>query len=223
MSGSQLHAFHRPRDQGVVCPPDSIHCDWLTIPGGKISDLDLAWRVDYHHEKKPMRILLVAGLNDLLKGGSRESVMSSIVHFQEMVVQNNRFHPGSQNQFAVAPLLCPPKLVWYADNGPMPVGHLGNRKEELDNLNNDILSFNAQNGLVHVPHFNTLGVRRTKMLFEDGSWRHVLQHRFNHWRANEQLWDKVHLADALRVRMGKMVLSYFEGEVARENGDIARY
>ena len=149
--------------------------------------------------------------------------MSSIIHFQQMVARNNRFHPGSQNQFAVAPLLCPPKLVCYADNGPMPVGHLGNRKDEIDNLNNDILSFNAQNGLVHVPHINTLGVRRTKMWYEDGSWRKVLQHRFNHWRASEQLWDKVNLADALRVRMGKMVLTYFEGEVARENGDIAHY
>ena len=35
-------------------------------------------------------------------------------------------------------------------------------------LDNVILSFNAQNGLVHVPHFNTFGVRRTKLWYEDG-------------------------------------------------------
>ena len=66
VSGSQLHNFHQPRDPGVLCPPDTSHVDWLTIPGGKISDLDLGWRVDYHREKRPMRILLVAGLNDLM-------------------------------------------------------------------------------------------------------------------------------------------------------------
>ena len=223
VSGSQLHNFHQPRDPGVLCPPDTSHVDWLTIPGGKISDLDLGWRVDYHREKRPMRILLVAGLNDLMKGGTRESVMRSITHFQHMVQQQDRYHPSAKNQFAVAPLLCPPKLVWYADNGPMPHGHLGNRKEELEQLNNDILSFNAQNGMLHVPHFNTLGVRRTKYWFDDGSFRNICQHRMNHWRASEPLHDKVHLVDSLRVRMGRMVLSYFEGEIERENGAIANY
>ena len=105
----------------------------------------------------------------------------------------------------------------------MPASHLGNRKEELELLNNDILSFNAQNGLSHMPNFNTLGVRRTKMWFEDHSWRHVLQHRFNHWRASEPLHDKLHLVDSMRVRMGKMVVKYFEGEMERENGAIANY
>ena len=223
ISDSQLHQFHHPRDETLVCPPDTSHVDWLTIPGGTISDLDYAWRLDYHREARPMRILLVAGLNDLLKGGTRRTVMEAITHFQHLVKQQDRYHPGAKNQFAIAPLLCPPKLVWYADNGMMPEGHLGNRREELDALNNDILSFNAQNGLLHVPHFNTLGVRRTKYWFEDGSYRNVLQHRINHWRASESLEDKVHLADRERMRMGKMVLSYFEGEMQRENGAIAQY
>ena len=223
ISTSQLHQFHHPRDQTVVCPPDTSHVDWLTIPGGTIFDLDFAWRVDYHREPRPMRILLVAGLNDLMRGGTRRSVMEAITHFDQVVKQQNRYHPGAENQFAVAPLLCPPKLVWYADNGAMPAGHMGNRREEIELLNNDILSFNAQNGLLHVPHFQTLGVRRTKHWFEDGSFRNVLQHRMNHWRASEALADKVHLADGLRVRMGRMVISYFEGEMHRENRAIAQY
>ena len=223
VSSSQLHSFHHPRDPSVVCPPDTSHVDWVTIPGAKISDLDLAWRVDYQQETRPMRILLVAGLNDLIKGGSRESVITAITQFRSVVNNQNRFHPGAQNQFAVSPLLCPPKLVWYEDNGPMPQGHLGNRREELDLLNNDILSFNAQSGLLHVPHFNTLGVRRTKLWYEDGSWRNVLQHRWNHWRASEEVVDKLHLVDSLRVKMGGMVLRYFEGEMAREDGAIAQY
>ena len=223
VSSSELHTFHQPRDSSVVCPPDSSHVDWVTIPGAKISDLLLAWRADYQKEVRPMRILLVAGLNDLVKGGSRDSVMSAITEFRSAVDHQNRYHPGAQNQFAVSPLLCPPKLVWYEDNGPIPQDHLGNRREELDLLNNDILSFNAQSGLVHIPHFNTLGVRRTKLWYEDGSWRNILQHRWNHWRASEAVSDKLHLVDGLRVKMGRMVLKYFEGEMVREDGAIAQY
>ena len=223
VSDSTLHNLHQPRDEGVVCPADTIHVDWVTVPGSKIADLSLAWSVDYHREARPMRILLVAGLNDLVKGGTRESVMESITNFRDMVARNNRYHPGAKNQFAVAPLLCPPKLVWYEDNGHIPPGHAGNRKEEVEKLNNDILSFNAQHGMLHVPHFNTMGVRRTKLWYEDSSWRNVTQHRWNQWRASEEVHDKLHLVDNMRVRMGRMVISHFEGEIGRENGAIAQY
>ena len=76
---------------------------------------------------------------------------------------------------------------------------------------------------MHVPHFNTLGVRRTKLWFEDGSWRNILQHRMNQWRASEEPHDKLHLVDGLRVKMGQMVVKYFEGEMNREDGAIAQY
>ena len=112
--------------------------------------------------------------------------MTVIRDLQAKVTQQNRYNPGSQNQFAVSPLVSPPKHVWYPDSGPMPHGHAGNRRQELDDLNNDILSFNAQNGLVHVTHFNILGVRRTKLWYEDRSWNHILQDRMNQWRANEE-------------------------------------
>ena len=44
-----------PREVGVVCPPDTSHVDWLTIPGAKIEDLILAWRLDYSKYTRPMR------------------------------------------------------------------------------------------------------------------------------------------------------------------------
>ena len=74
-----------------------------------------------------------------------------------------------------------------------------------------------------MPHFNTIGVRRTKLWFEDSLWRKVTQHRWNQWRASEEVADKLHLVDSLRVRMGKMVVTYFEGEIEREQGAIAQY
>ena len=51
----------------------------------------------------------------------------------------------------------------------------------------------------------------------------MTQHRWNQWRASEEVADKLHLVDSLRVRMGKMVVTYFEGEIEREQGAIAQY
>ena len=70
LSDSTLHEIHHPREPGVICPPDSSHVDWLTIPGATVEELLFAWQVEYGHEPRPMRILLVAGLNDLVKGGT---------------------------------------------------------------------------------------------------------------------------------------------------------
>ena len=223
ISSSQLHEFHLPREEGVVCPPDSMHVDWVTIPGATLNELEFAWSVDYHHQTRPMRILLVAGLNDLIKGGSRETFMQDIKKFKATVDWQNRHHSGEANQFAVAPLPMPPKLVWYRDNGPIPAEHPGSREEELTLINNDIFEFNAQNGLPYVPRLNTLGVRRYKRWNMDGSWQMVVHHRMGQWRATEPRHEKLHLGDAMRVRMGKMVVDYFKGEVEREDGPISKY
>ena len=40
-------------------------------------------------------ILLVAGLNNLVKGGSRDSMMSAITEFRSAVDYQNRYHPGA--------------------------------------------------------------------------------------------------------------------------------
>ena len=45
-------------------------------------------------------------------------------------------------------------------------------------------------------------------------WRKVIHHRMGQWRSTE---DRLHLNDAMRIRMARMVLDYFEGEVEREN------
>ena len=66
---STLHEFHLPREPGVVCPPDTSHVDWLTIPGATVEELLFAWQVEYAKLARPMRVLLVAGLNNLVKGG----------------------------------------------------------------------------------------------------------------------------------------------------------
>ena len=41
--------------------------------------------IDYKRERTPMRVLVVAGLNDLNKGGDRFTVMAALSQFKEVV------------------------------------------------------------------------------------------------------------------------------------------
>ena len=213
VSTSQLHNFHFPREEGVVVPPDSTHVDWITIPGATIDQLSYAWRLDYHREQRPQRVLLVAGLNDLIKGGNAAKVRESILGFKDDVLSNNRYHDvNKKNEFYVAPMLTPPKLGWFRDNGPRPRNYT-NRLGELQELNAWIKDFNASNNISGVlPNFQTWGTRSWT-----DDWGQVrMTHRWNQWRSSEAVDDKLHLSDNLRAKMGKAVVKFFEGELERK-------
>ena len=64
-----------------------------------------------------MRILLAAGLNDLIKGGNKESVTNSILRLKNAIDDQNIHHPDNPNELVVATLPNPPKLTWFDDNG----------------------------------------------------------------------------------------------------------
>ena len=53
--------------------------------------------LDYHKEPRPMRVLLVGGLNDLLKGGDFGSVRDQIRRFEFNIKNQNKYHPGLRN------------------------------------------------------------------------------------------------------------------------------
>ena len=97
-----------------------------------MSPLIYAWRLDYHREERPQRLVLVAGLNDLLKGGDAEQLKESILDFECQVKHQNRYHM-KRNEFYVAPLIIPPKLGWFLDNGPMPDGYI-NRLDKMRDM-----------------------------------------------------------------------------------------
>ena len=169
-----------------------------------------------------MRILLSAGLNDLIQGGTRHTVMDAVRQFKEVIDDQNRYHPNAKNEFAVATLINPPKLVWFSDNGASPIGHI-NRLQEIKDLNDDIIQFNSNNNMWYAPRFQMLGVRKTKKWYEDGSFIHFKTHRWEAWRATEPIHDLLHLNDQMRIRMGRGVVRYFEGEIERADGPVAEY
>ena len=95
VSGSQLHEFHYPKDESIHVPPDKIHVDWITVPGATVDTLCDAWRLDYSKAKRPMRIMLVAGLNDLLKGGDKHSFIEAVEAFKINIDAQNKYHTTS--------------------------------------------------------------------------------------------------------------------------------
>ena len=117
---SLLHNVHHPLDPTVTCPADPFHIEWVTISGGTISDLTNAFIYDYKRQVRPMRILVSAGLNDLIRGGDRDLIIGRFIRLKEVIDTQNAYHPHVQNQLVIASLLTPPKLVWFADNGPPP-------------------------------------------------------------------------------------------------------
>ena len=210
VSTSMLHNFRYPREQGVVVPPDSIHVDWLTIPGATIKELSYAWRLDYHKEPRPQRVMLVAGLNDLIKCGGPDQFKEQVLDFEEQVSHQNRYHIR-QNVLIVAPLLNPPKLCWFPDNGPAPPGY-HNRLQELQYINQWIKEFNTGNNVTGVPSFQAWGTRS----WTDWSGQVRKTHRWGEWRASEPDADKLHLSDKMRAKMGKQVVKFFKGELERK-------
>ena len=213
LADSQLHEFHRPRESGVFCPPDKIHVDWNTIPGATIPTLQHAWQVDYKKYRRPMRILLVAGVNDLLKGGTFTSITNSILTLKQTVDLQNQYHPSKQNELVVATILNPPKLCWFPDNGAPPPGHR-NRLQEITEINKWIVEFNDSYGNL-TPRFHRFGVKSGRK-FVNGAPTPLHVHQLSKWRQSEEVVDMIHLNDQMRIRLGAAVIHHFESEAAKK-------
>ena len=71
-----------------------------------------------------MRILLSAGIDDFAMGKSRDEVVESFIHFKDTIDRQNDFHPEVKNELVIATVLNPPKICWFADNGPPPHNHI---------------------------------------------------------------------------------------------------
>ena len=209
LGASQLHEFHVPREPDVTCPPDFLHVDWNTIPGATIPVLTHAYQVDYRKYTRPMRVLLVAGINDLLKGGDFTSITNSILHLKQVFDAQNQYHPSQQNEFMVATILNPPKLCWFPDTGAPPPGHQ-NRLQEISDINNWIVEFNDSYGNL-TPRFHRFGVKSGRK-FVDGVPAPLHKHQLHKWRQSEPVHDMIHLNDRMRIRLGAAVIHHFENE-----------
>ena len=114
---------------------DTMHTDYITIPGGCIDELFNAFRLDQKlllPATKPIDCVLVMGYNDLVKGHSRQFIMDMFEVFSKLVLEmGKQSHPATPNTLAVASLMYPPQLQ--------------NKLEKIDWLNARIHELNLTN------------------------------------------------------------------------------
>ena len=60
--------------------------DSITVPGATIKTLHHAFLAEYKGGIWPVDVILVAGLNDILKGATAEDAMEDIQSFQKSVL-----------------------------------------------------------------------------------------------------------------------------------------
>ena len=214
VSDSTLHQFFAPPGySAVLYPGDTMHADYITIPGASIETLLQAFRLDFaQHTSRPMDVLIVAGYNDLVINHGRDYIMYRYKEFTKFVTGlGQEIHPTQPNTVAIASLLYPPQLTWYPDNGPPPAGHV-NRMEKLVWLNQAIHELNLANNVPDYPRFHTYGIRtatrRSRDVYGQEHHRRIKAHRWEHWRELDPT-RMLHLRNDRRYKMGTAANKYF--------------
>ena len=181
---------------------DEVHINWICIPGARINQLTTAWEIEYFKEKRPMDIMLIGGINNIIRGATGPSIVDAFRHFINLVeYQGEKYHPEEPNTCVIGTLYYPPKLCWFEDDGSAPPS-FQNHLRNMRWLNLQIERLNFESGL-KAPNFPTLGVRKVT---KNGRGR--TKHRLEHWREDERS-EMLHLRDDQRAKMAKQVARYF--------------
>ena len=161
-----------------------------------------------------MRVLVSAGLNDLMRGASVTDMVARFINLKEVIEKQNSYHSHAPNEMVIATIINPPKLVWFEGNGPAPANFV-NKLEMLKEINSWIKFYNKENGRTCTPSFHRFGVRTARRKLGNGKIANTQSHQFSQWRQSEPTHDMVHLSDQWSVRMGQAVMRWFRGEFDR--------
>ena len=234
LSSSMLHEFWAPKySTTTIYEGDRSHIDYITIPGGTVRDLTNAWKIEMFQETGPMDVLLLAGLNNLIRGDKPDTILRQYDHLVQYVMyQAHKFHPELHNTCTIGTLYYPPQLCWLPSEGKPPPD-FRNRIDDMIYLNHEIERLNQESKLKS-PNFTVFGLRGggKYVMDEHGSWawRDLTHYRFGDWREKERT-NMLHLNDTMRMKMGRWVGKYFEMETGNfvqpsnsqlQSGDQAR-
>ena len=192
---------------------DPIHIDYITIPGATVKDLHHAFLAEYGNVHRPIDVLLVAGLNDVLKGATVQQIMQDIEEFKESV-RSLCVLDETWSSFAVATLPFPPKLVKFdAETRNLQSNYI----QVLIDLTTNIRELNRADAHPMIPTnlapcFHTWGMRinrHPRIIGPANLLEHVSTHRLTLWRELKPK-DMLHLNDHLRLKMGKSAIEYFK-------------
>ena len=211
LTSSTLH--HWQGDRAVNrYEGNPLHMDEISIPGGKIEDLRHALLAEFKNSYRPLDILVVCGINNILNDDSREDIKAAFIKLQETV--HSLAPQGEVNSVGIATMIIPPMIAKLSDKTG---GLKENSKLKLMvDVNGDIKELNCRqrqgNYPVRLsPQFHTWGMTGGKILSDHP--RNILEgqdyHRSAQWR-EETRAKMLHLDDKCRLRMGKACINYYK-------------
>ena len=191
---------------------DEMHVDSIAIPGAELTSLMRAFIAELNPWEGPVDVLVVAGLNDVMKGANSYAMRDSILTFKRTVLNRD-----DTSTFAMSTLYLAPKLVRLASE-PEDVISGPNKYDLICSVNEYIKEQNHQPGqhldVSKAPLFHTWGIRSRAPTSEEkrqGNKR-LLQRcqsfRMDQWREGKRD-AMLHLNDHMRYKAGKTVMRYF--------------
>ena len=99
VTDSTLHQYWLPKYNGILYEGDSIHVDQISIPGAKGEELRQAWIYEYCDQFRSMDVLLVAGLNNILRPQHGEGFAGT--HLMQEFKEDE--DPGGERRLQVLP------------------------------------------------------------------------------------------------------------------------
>ena len=197
---------------------DPLHIDHLECPGATVRELHHAFISEYDGFWRPVDVMLIAGLNNVLRGQPAQAIIDEMKKFKTYVENMGRDKDGmmgEKSSFAICTLLFPPKLV-HMEKDPHRLDCLQftDKSKCIEKVNAAIMRMNNEGTEAHytrrVPQMHTWGLEKRGKAWGRGFCVGKLnRHRMSDWR-EEEFEKKLHLSDTTKLRAGKMIVDYFQ-------------
>ena len=180
------------------------HFDVEAIVGGTINDGHEVFQLLYGTQPEPVDVVIVLGINNILKNHSTDRVTTDINNlkntvYKHSVLFNHRALGLRPNTAAACPLILPPRLASFVRPHVVPADFV-DKKDQILTINNIIIRQGRATGEKVPCYMNTLGIRTDK--------HGKSSHRRGQWREDE--WRrKLHLCPELKAYAARRIARYF--------------
>ena len=200
-------------------PGDDIHVDIIGIPGATIKMLHHAFMAEFKNSYRPVDVLLVGGLNDVMRGRSLDKIKRDLTNFKRDVTSLKRSCGGIvECTFAAATVPYPPKIsALPAEQRELETNRFDTLSKMTDfirelNRNKVDTDHSIPRGSYNAPTYHTWGMKTVhadpNVYGPRNRMENMIGYRAPQWR--EEVYEEmVHLDNKSRLRMGRAAIKYF--------------
>ena len=212
LGDSTMKGSHQPREEGLVCPKNRRHLDREEVSGARIRGLTEVFNIRYGKCKTPLRVIVMGGLNDLIKDHSFEEIIKDFDELIEAINMNNSFHEDTPNRIFLSTLPCPPQLHRPVIPGreeearDIPADYVS-KLPDMILLNDWIMNSNTGRGektlLLH-----TYGWRDSLKWLDGGVLYNCRSIQWSSWRKEVPRHYTVHFSDKMRCKISSKIQDF---------------